>query len=132
MFGSVTVAVRGMTKTEPTSTLLMWQMATLAIFHATLLVFGFRWPTPADAAMLMASGVANAAGQYLWTRSLLLAPAAAVSPFYYLTLVWALAIGFLVWGDVPTVGLVAGSAVVVGSGLFLLWHETQRRPTALS
>jgi hypothetical protein len=40
-------------------------------------------------------------------------------------LVWALVIGFLVWGDVPTVGLLAGSTVVVGSGLFLLWHETQ-------
>ncbi len=125
MFATVTVAVRGMTKTESANTLLMWQMVTLAIFHFPLLGFGFRWPGLADAAMLMVSGAANAAGQYLWTRSLLLAPAAAVSPFYYLMLVWALVIGFLVWGDVPTVGLLAGSTVVVGSGLFLLWHETQ-------
>jgi drug/metabolite transporter (DMT)-like permease len=128
MFGSVTVAVRGMTKTESANTLLMWQMATLTVFHSTLLVFGFQWPTPADAAMLMVSGAANAAGQYLWTKSLLLAPAAAVSPFYYLMLVWALVIGFLAWGDVPSVGLLAGSAIVVGSGLFLLWHETHRQP----
>ncbi len=127
MFATVTVAVRGMTKTESANTLLMWQMVTLAIFHSTLLGFGFRWPSLADAAMLVVSGAANAAGQYLWTRSLLLAPAAAVSPFYYLMLVWALVIGFLVWGDMPTIGLLAGSTVVVGSGLFLLWHETQRR-----
>jgi hypothetical protein len=32
-----------------------------------------------------------------------------------------------VWGDVPTIGLLVGSAIVVASGLFLLWHETQRR-----
>ena len=68
MYGSVTVAVRGMTKTESANTLLMWQMVTMAVFHAFLLLFGFRWPTPVDAAMLVFSGVANALGQYLWTQ----------------------------------------------------------------
>ena len=105
MYGSVTVAVRGMTATESPNTLLMWQMATIAVFHSFLLVFGFRWPTTVDAAMLALSGVANAVAQYAWTRALHLAPTTAVSPFYYLLLVWALVIGFLVWGDVPTLGL---------------------------
>ena len=61
------------------------------------------------------------------TRGLQLAPASAVSPFYYLSLVWASALGFLIWGDVPTLGLIIGSAVVIGSGLFLLWRETGGR-----
>jgi drug/metabolite transporter (DMT)-like permease len=130
MYGSVTVAVRGMTKTESANTLLMWQMVTIAILHSLLLLFGFRWPTPADAAMLVLSGIAWAAGQYLWTQALLYAPTTAVSPFYYLLLVWAMVLGYLVWDDVPTVGLLIGSSIVVGSGLFLLWHEAQRRPTA--
>jgi drug/metabolite transporter (DMT)-like permease len=130
MYGSVTVAVRGMTATESANTLLMWQMVTLAVFHSVLLLFGFRWPTPVDATMLIASGVANAFAQYLWTKALLLAPATAVSPFYYFLLVWALLIGFVVWGDVPTLGLLAGSGIVVASGLFLLWHESQLRRAA--
>jgi drug/metabolite transporter (DMT)-like permease len=130
LYGTVTVAVRGMTATESTSTLLMWQLVTLAVLHSLLLLFGFRVPTTADAAMFVGSGVANAAGQYLWTRALLLAPATAVSPFYYLMLVWALAIGYVVWGDVPTPALLAGSGIVVGCGLFLIWHEarSRRRP----
>jgi drug/metabolite transporter (DMT)-like permease len=128
MYGSVTVAVRGMTATESTNTLLMWQMVILAICHALLLLLGFRWPAPGDAAMLAFSGVLNALTQYLWTRALHLAPTAAVAPFYYFTLVWGLLIGFIVWGDVPTIGLIAGSAIVVASGMFLLWHEAQRRP----
>jgi drug/metabolite transporter (DMT)-like permease len=132
MYGSVTVAVRGMTATEEANTLLMWQMVTIAAFHSLLLSFGFRWPAPLDAAMLAASGIANALAQYLWTRALALAPATAVSPFYYLILVWALAIGFLVWGDVPSIPLLAGSAVVVASGLFLLRHEALRRRAAVS
>src|SRR5712672_3692018 len=42
MYGSVTVAVRGMSKTESANTLLMWQMVTIAVFHSFLLFFGFR------------------------------------------------------------------------------------------
>jgi drug/metabolite transporter (DMT)-like permease len=129
MYGSVTVAVRGMTKTESANTLLMWQMVTIAIFHSFLLLFGWRWPTPVDTALLLSSGITWAIGQYLWTRALLFAPATAVSPFYYLLLVWAMVIGYLVWGDVPTAGLLVGSAIVVASGLFLLWHEARRRQT---
>ncbi len=130
MYGSVTVAVRGMTATESANTLLMWQMLTIAVFHSVLLLFGFQWPTSFDAALLVLSGVANAAGQYFWTRALQLAPATAVSPFYYLMLVWALIIGYAVWGDVPTLGLIIGSGVVVASGLFLLWHEGRRQRAA--
>jgi drug/metabolite transporter (DMT)-like permease len=127
MYGSVTVAVRGMTKTESANTLLMWQMVTIAIFHSFLLLFGLRWPTSADAGMLVFSGIAWAIGQHLWTRALLFAPTTAVSPFYYLLLVWAMLIGYLVWGDMPTVGLLIGSTIVVASGLFLLWHEARQR-----
>jgi drug/metabolite transporter (DMT)-like permease len=127
MYGSVTVAVRGMTATESTATLLMWQMVTMAVLHSLLLLFGFRLPTPVEAAMLILSGVANAIGQFFWTKALLLAPATAVSPFYYLMLVWALAIGYLVWGDVPTPALLVGSGIVMACGLFLLWHEAQNR-----
>ncbi len=127
MYGSVTVAVRGMTATESAVTLLMWQMVVIAILHSFLLLFGFRMPTAIDAAMLCFSGVANAVAQYAWTRSLLLAPTTAVSPFYYLMLVWAIGIGYFVWGDVPTAGLLVGSAIVVGSGLVLLWHEARQK-----
>jgi len=126
MYGSVTVAVRGMSKTESANTLLMWQMVTLAVFHSFLLVFGFRWPTPQHAVLFVASGIANAAAQYLWTRALHAAPATAVSPFYYFLLVWSMLLGFLVWGDVPAISLLVGSGIVVASGLFLLYREAQR------
>ena len=129
MYGSVTVAVRGMTRTESANTLVIWQLTVLAFFHSFLLIFGWRWPTPIDAAMLFGTGFTNAIGQWFWTKSLHLAPAAAVTPFYYLMLVWALVIGFTVWGDVPSVSLLIGSAIVVATGLFLFLREArlQRR-----
>jgi len=132
MYGTVTIAVRGMTRTESANTLVIWQLSVLAFFHSFLLFFGWQWPTPLDAAMLFGTGFTNAVGQWFWTKSLHLAPAAAVTPFYYLMLVWSLIIGFLVWGDVPTVSLLIGSAIVVATGLFLFLREArmQRRAVA--
>jgi drug/metabolite transporter (DMT)-like permease len=127
MYGSVTVAVRGMSKTESANTLLMWQLATVAFFHTFLLFFGFKLPTAPDAALLVGSGFANVGAQYLWTRALSLAPTTAVSPFYYFLLVWALLIDFIVWREVPTLPLLVGSAIVVASGLFLLRHEARQK-----
>ncbi len=124
LYGSVTAAVRGMTSTESPATLTMYQMVFLALFFALgLPFFGFAWPSTHDLVWLLANGVINAVGQYWWTRSLALAPPAAVGPFFYFSLVWALVLGFVFWGEVPTVPLLIGSAVVVGSGLALLWHE---------
>jgi drug/metabolite transporter (DMT)-like permease len=132
MYGTVTVAVRGMARTESANTLVIWQLSVLAFFHSFLLFFGWRWPTPLDAVMLFGTGFTNALGQWFWTKSLHLAPAPAVTPFYYLMLVWALVFGFLIWGDVPSSTLLIGSAIVVATGLFLFLREArlQRRRLA--
>jgi drug/metabolite transporter (DMT)-like permease len=127
LYGSVTAAVRGMTATESAETLTLYQLLLLTAFFTLLLPLGWRSPTPIDTAWIVFNGVANAVGQYWWTRALHLAPASAISPFYYLSLIWASILGFAVWGDVPTISLVVGSAVVVASGLFLLWRETNAR-----
>jgi len=130
LYGSVTVGVRRMTATESTETLTMYQLLMLTGLFALSLPFGFLTPSWTDAAAMVINGAANALGQYWWTRALHLAPTSAVVPFNYFSLVWAMLLGFLVWGDIPTLQLLAGSAVVVGSGLFLLWSETRRRRQA--
>ncbi len=37
-------------------------------------------------------------------------------------------LGFAIWGEMPTAALLVGSAIVIGSGLFLSWRETRRVP----
>jgi drug/metabolite transporter (DMT)-like permease len=105
-------------------------MIFLTLFFTLALPFFFAWPSSADATAMLANGAINAIGQYWWTRALSLAPPAAVGPFYYFMLVWSAALGFVYWGDVPTPALLGGSAIVVASGLFLLWHETSKKPLA--
>ena len=130
LFGSVTAAVRGMTHDRVGGN----------ADHVPDGVPGRRsspspcrssastWPTGLDLTAMLVNGLLNGLGQYWWTRSLSFAPPAAVGPFYYFSLVWAIGLGFLFWGDIPTLPLLAGSAIVVGSGLFLLWHETGKKP----
>jgi len=125
MYGTVTVAVRGMTRTESANTLVIWQLTVLAFFHSFLLLFGWRLPSSIDAVMLFGTGFTNAIGQWFWTKALQLAPAPAVTPFYYLMLVWALMFGFVIWGDVPSLSLLVGSAIVVMTGLFLFLREAR-------
>jgi drug/metabolite transporter (DMT)-like permease len=130
LYGTVTAGVRGMTGTESTDTLLMYQMTLLTFTFGLMLPFGVKLPVHTmDAVWMVTLGLANVIGQYWWTRALHVAPTSAVSPFYYLMLVWSIVIGFAIWGDLPTASLLIGSAVVVGSGLFLLWRESRKAKT---
>jgi drug/metabolite transporter (DMT)-like permease len=130
LYGSVTAAVRGMTATESAETLTLYQLVLLTAFFTLLLPLGWISPTPIDAAWMIFNGISNAVGQYWWTRALHLAPASAISPFYYLSLIWASVLGFAIWGEIPTISLCIGSAVVVASGLFLFWRESNARQAA--
>lgn len=132
LFGTVTAGVRGMTMTESAETLTIWQLLLLSTFYALTLPFAFVMPAWSDAPLILLNGVTNLLGQYWWTRAIHLAPTSVVAPFQYLSLIWAMIFGFAIWGDVPTVGLLFGSAIVVGSGLFLLWNESRpkQRPPA--
>jgi len=127
LISSVAVAIRRMSLTESAETLTLYQMAVITICASLLLPFGFAAPSWLDLLGLAVAGVGNGIAQYWWTRALSLAPPSAVAPFNYLSLVWASLLGFAIWGDIPTTHLLVGSAVVVGSGLYILWRETLRR-----
>jgi drug/metabolite transporter (DMT)-like permease len=133
---SVAIAIRRMSVSESTETLTLYQLIIITTCTLFLLPFGFHLPTWFDTFALAVAGMGNGIAQYWWTRSLTLAPPSAVVPFNYLSLVWATFLGFVIWGDVPTPHLIIGAAVVVASGLYILWRETVRhghiRPLGLS
>src|SRR3712207_4175247 len=71
-------------------------------------------------------GVVAMGAHLLVNRSLQISPAAAVVPFQYTSLVWAILLGYAVWGDVPTPAAAGGAALIVGSGLFVFYREQRR------
>lgn len=130
LFGTVVAGVRGMSTSESPQTLVMYQLSFLTCVYAFAAPFGFVTPTGFDALVLIGSGIGNGGAQYLWTRAIHLAPTSAVVPFQYIQLVWAMLLGYSIWGDLPTAGLLIGSAIVICSGMFLFWHETRKVPVA--
>ena len=95
---------------------------------ALIPVVPFVWTTPGDplviALMVVAGGVGSF-GHYLMIAAHRLAPAAVLAPFVYTEIVWAIALGLLVFGDLPTRWTLVGCAIIIASGLYLLHRERQ-------
>ena len=64
-------------------------------------------------------GLLASIGHYLLIRAFEYAGATLLAPFTYTALVWAMLLGFLVFGQFPDTVSLCGSAIIVGSGLFL-------------
>ncbi|MBL8672911.1 MAG: DMT family transporter [Alphaproteobacteria bacterium] len=86
------------------------------------------WVDPAgwDWLLLAAAGVLGASGQVLMTGAFMRAPVSIVAPIDYLSLLFAVAIGYAIWDEVPPWTTIAGAAVIVASGLWLLRAEARR------
>jgi drug/metabolite transporter (DMT)-like permease len=68
---------------------------------------------------------------FLSIEAFRLAETKVVAPFKYATILWAMAIGYVFWGDVPDVWIITGGTIVVASGLYILHRHRLRREKAL-
>jgi drug/metabolite transporter (DMT)-like permease len=99
-----------------------------AIVGAVLLslVAPFDWQTPQSAshwALLCVIGLLASVGHYLLIRAYDYANATLLAPYTYTAIVWAVLLGFVMFGNLPDGWTVAGMAVIVFSGLFLAGHQ---------
>jgi drug/metabolite transporter (DMT)-like permease len=95
-------------------------------------VLPFVWTAPPsgfDLMLLLAVGAFGSAGHFLLILAHDRAPASVLSPFMYTQLLWAVTFGYLVFNNVPSQWTLAGAAIVVGSGLYLLYREQKVRGT---
>lgn len=76
-------------------------------------------------ALLCTLGFSGGLGHYLLILAFARAPAPVLAPFGYANLIMATMLGFLVFGDVPSWWTLAGAAVIISSGGYLLWRESQ-------
>jgi drug/metabolite transporter (DMT)-like permease len=91
-------------------------------------VIPFVWQPPANwliALMLAMTGVLGSTGHFFLIAGHKLAPASVLSPFIYTQLIWVVILGYVVFDHVPTGWTMAGAAMVISSGLYLLYRERQ-------
>lgn len=123
MYALAMVMARRVAATESSVCMVFWTAALFALAGLPLSLPVWTAPPPADWLALLALAVTAALAHLLMTHSYRVAPVAVVAPFEYTALVWAVLFGYLVWGDLPQLRVLAGAAVVIGAGLYVLRAE---------
>ncbi|MCX8998338.1 DMT family transporter [Rhizobiaceae bacterium BDR2-2] len=110
----------------PDRTLVFFQLSGALV--AGLVVAPFDWRPlgePGDVALMLLLGVVAMSAHMLVNRALKISDAATVAPLQYTLLLWAILFGWLFFGDLPKPAMLAGAALIVGSGLFIFFREQQ-------
>ena len=122
--GSV-VQTRRLTTTESTSSIVFYFSLICTVGGLATLPFGWVMPNGPQLAALIGLGVLGGLAHVLLTESYRHAPASLVAPFDYSSMLWAFILGYAMFGEVPTIYVYVGAAIVAGSGLFVIWRERQ-------
>jgi drug/metabolite transporter (DMT)-like permease len=117
------IFVRKLVQVEATSAIVFYFSLTATLLSLITLPFGWVWPTPVEAALLVGAGLLGGLGQILLTSSYREADASLVAPFDYASMIFALGIGYFVFSEVPTWTMLGGAALIVTAGILIIWRE---------
>lgn len=108
-------------------TLQMAAWGSLALVPAGVLLLPFtgphEMPSPSAWGIIAMASAANALGYYAITAAMRLGDVSFVTPFRYSRLIFALIIATLFFQERPDALTLLGAAIVIGSGLFVMWRE---------
>lgn len=93
------------------------------IISALLLPLFWRSPQSVHWVGFLASGVLGVGAMTFITLAFRHAPASLAAPFDYTAIIWAVLLGWLFWGEMPDLWVYVGTAIIIGSGLFIAIHE---------
>lgn len=129
------IATRRIPTEIPTLLISLATSAAVTVAGAFLVVpfGGWSAPTPSDVALLFAAAVMLIFGYQFIILSMRAGEISFIAPFRYTALLWAIALGFVVFGDIPDLPMIVGAGIVIGSGLYALYREQiagTKRPIA--
>ena len=119
----VAIAIRQLSTTEP-----VWLISlyfSIAITLASLVTLPYGWVIPnfGDLILLMLIGVFGGVANLWLGQSYKLAEVSLVSPLKYLALVFAIAFGYFIWGEIPSFKTLLGAALVIISSIIIFRRE---------
>jgi S-adenosylmethionine uptake transporter len=103
--------------------LVTWQTIGAALVAGVLAIGEWVPATKFDYGAMIVLGFVSCVAHMLITRALKLAPASTLAPLHYTLLLWAIVFGWVFFGDVPSWRMLAGAAVIVLAGLFIVHRQ---------
>ena len=123
IFFAVLMVTTRMLRKTPDIVLISGQIVATLLFGAVFAPMGWVMPSLGDFMLLSLFGVVSIVALACVNRSLKLAPASVVVPYQYTMIVWAIILGYVVFGDVPDLFTLAGAAIIIAAGLYIFWRE---------
>lgn len=119
------IFVKSMAGTEKTTAIVFWFSATATALSLLTAPFGWVWPTPTEAALLIGAGLVGGVGQLLLTSSYRYAEAGVLAPFTYVSMLWSVLLGYVWFNEVPTPAMMSGALLIIAAGALIVWRERQ-------
>lgn len=128
LFGAVLSAfamlqVRTLVQTERSEAIVTYFFISASVLSLLTIPFGWVWPTPEQAALLIGAGFFGGIGQLLLTNCYRHADMSVIAPFEYVSLILTIIIGFVIFADVPTLNMIFGALIIVASGIAVILRE---------
>lgn len=117
------IVTRRISASESSLTILAFSALGLIIASLATAPFGWRPVSASEIAIAGASGLLFGVAHYMMIESYRFAEASLIAPFRYTNLIWAPLVGFLLFGEIPGVALLAGAPLIGASGLYIIWRE---------
>ncbi len=121
------ITIRQLSKTEAPVTIVSYFVIIGALIYGMATPFFWVRPTGFEWLVLGAIGLVGGISQLVMTNAYRHAPASVLAPFGYTAIVWSTAFGYLIWGDLPGTRVLVGAAIVIGSGLYIIYREARRQ-----
>jgi drug/metabolite transporter (DMT)-like permease len=122
---AINLATKGLTRTEPTQTIMIWISMTTLLASLPLAIVTYSVPTTAHLALMIGIGVTGTLGQYASISAYRLADISAIAPVLYVRIVIATVIGYLVFSEAVQPLTVFGAAIVTASALYITIRESR-------
>jgi drug/metabolite transporter (DMT)-like permease len=121
--GFSSIQIRKLAQLERTGTIVFYFLMVTSLIGLATSFLVWKMPTQEQAILLVASGIFGGIGQILITSSYRFADASVIVSFEYSSLVWAVAIGFFLFGDIPHPVVFLGAFIVIAAGLYVIYRE---------
>jgi drug/metabolite transporter (DMT)-like permease len=126
-YAASALALRVLSRSETRESLVFYFTLLLSIGAGLLALPGWRPMLVSDLPLIVGIGFLGATAQYLITEAFRSAPASVIAPFEYTALPWGVLLDLLIWKVLPAAITIAGGAVVICAGLYLIARERRAR-----